>query len=123
GALHRRIGRRARRARHEAELMQRSAAIILALCLLWGACSAASPAATGAPSTTAPTTTAGDGPTTTVDMPGVAPSGLRTRRAGVLIVGTERVTPPWFIGPQPALISGGFEYDVAAALARRLGVP
>jgi ABC-type amino acid transport substrate-binding protein len=56
-------------------------------------------------------------------MPGVAPSGLRTRRAGVLIVGTERVTPPWFIGPNPGLISGGFEYDVASALARRLGVP
>lgn len=105
--------------------MQRSAAILLALCLLWGACSAATPAATGqgVPSTTRPSTTALDGPTTTVETPGVAPSGLRTRKAGVLIVGTERVIPPWFIGPTPGLVSGGFEYDVATELARRLGVP
>ena len=104
--------------------MHRSAAIVLTLCLLWGACSAASPAATsqGNAPTTVPTT-AVDGPTTTVETPGVAPSGLRTRKSGVLIVGTERVIPPWFIGPRPDLISGGFEYDVAAELARRLGVP
>ena len=107
--------------------MQRSAAIILALCLFWGGCSAATPASFtspgGAPSTTLPPTTSVDGPTTTVVTPGVAPSGLRTRKAGVLIVGTERVTPPWFIGPQPELVSGGFEFDVASELARRLGVP
>jgi len=106
--------------------MQRTAAIILMLCLVWGACSAASPAATSqgaAPSTTAPSTTTVDGPPTTVETPGVAPSGLRTRKAGVLIVGTERVTPPWFIGPRPDLVTGGFEFDVASELARRLGVP
>ena len=105
--------------------MHRGAAIVLALCLFWGACSAASPTATGqaaAPTSTVPTTAA-DGPSTTVETPGVAPSGLRTRKAGVLIVGTERVTPPWFIGSTPALVSGGFEYDVAAELGRRLGVP
>jgi len=105
--------------------MHRSAAIILTLCVVWGACSAASPAASsqGAPSTTAPATTLADGPTTTVETPGIAPSGLRTRKAGVLIVGTERVAAPWFIGPRPDLVSGGFEYDVAAELAHRLGVP
>ena len=105
--------------------MHRGAAIILALCLFWGGCSAASPAATsqaGTPTSTVPTTAA-DGPTTTVETPGLAPSGLRTLKAGVLTVGTERVVPPWFIGSTPELVSGGFEYDVAAELARRLGVP
>jgi len=48
---------------------------------------------------------------------------LRTRKQGVLIVGTERLGPPWYIGPEADRISGGFEYDVAAELARRLGVP
>jgi ABC-type amino acid transport substrate-binding protein len=33
------------------------------------------------------------------------------------------VTAPWFIGPRPDLVSGGFEYDVVSELARRLGVP
>ena len=41
----------------------------------------------------------------------------------MLIVGTERLGAPWYIGPDADRVSGGFEFDVAAELARRLGVP
>ena len=104
----------------------RVAAAVVALSLVWGACSSASPASD--PSTTTSTSlvlasTAAGESTTTTETPGVASSGLRTRKAGVLIVGTERFEPPWFIGPTVDRVSGGFEYDIAAELARRLGVP
>ena len=106
-------------------MTRRIATTVAALSLVWTACSSASPAPTTTTPTTAapPTTVAADGSTTTTETPGVASSGLRTRKQGVLIVGTERLAPPWYIGPNADLVSGGFEYDVAAELARRLGVP
>ena len=106
-------------------MTRRIATTVALLPLVWTACSSASPAPTTTTPTTAapPTTVAADGSTTTTETPGVASSGLRTRKQGVLIVGTERLAPPWYIGPNADLVSGGFEYDVAAELARRLGVP
>jgi polar amino acid transport system substrate-binding protein len=106
-------------------MRRRVAGTVAVLSLVWTACSSASPAPTTTTPTTAapPTSVVAGGSTTTTETPGVAPSGLRTRKQGVLIVGTERLEPPWYIGPNADLISGGFEYDIAAELARRLGVP
>ena len=101
----------------------RVAAVVAVLSLLWGACSSASPAEEPTTTTVTASTVLTGESTTTTEIPGVAPSGLRTRKTGVLIVGTERFSPPWYIGPTVDRVSGGFEYDLAAELARRLGVP
>ena len=99
-------------------------ALVAAVALLPGACTSASPAPTPTTPAASPTTITAPGATTTTTAPaGNAPSGLRTRSQDALIVGTERLEPPWYIGPSAAAVSGGFEYDVAAELARRLGVP
>lgn len=100
----------------------RAAALLALVALMCTACSSAAPAP--APTTIGVSpTTAVEQSTTTTEPPGVAPSGLRTRTQGVLTIGTERLSPPWYIGPRVDLLSGGFEYDIAAELARRLGVP
>jgi polar amino acid transport system substrate-binding protein len=93
-----------------------------------GACSSASsaPTTTAAPTTTtapASSTVPGGSSTTTTETPGFTSGGFRTRRAGVLIVGTERLDPPWYVASHAGAVSGGFEYDLVAELARRLGVP
>jgi len=41
---------------------------------------------------------------------------------GVLTVATERLTAPWYNSTDPATVTGGFEYDLAKALAARLRV-
>lgn len=103
-------------------MSRRPVVLIALLALLVCGCSSSTPEA--ATTTTVPPTTVEPGvATTTSPPPGVAPSGLRTRTQGVLAVGTERLAPPWYIGPNADLVSGGFEYDIAAELARRLGVP
>lgn len=108
-------------------MIVRASAVAVLILLVLNACSSSRPHTASSTTTTAvppPTTIdAADSTTTTVQTAGVAPSGLRTRVQDVLMVGTERLAPPWFIGPSADLVSGGFEYDVAAELARRLGVP
>jgi ABC-type amino acid transport substrate-binding protein len=103
-------------------LRPRTTAIVAAaLLLVVGACSSGSQAApTSTAAATVSSSTASAAPTTT-EAGGFTASGFRTRTAGVLIVGTERLVPPWFIG-SPLLVSGGFDYDLAAEVARRLGV-
>ncbi|MEY2432241.1 MAG: polar amino acid transport system substrate-binding protein [Acidimicrobiaceae bacterium] len=88
------------------------------------ACSSASPAPTTT-TTTAPAPAASAGATTTTVEPTTLPGseGFHTRRPGTLIIGTERLERPWYIGPSAELVTGGFEFDLASELARRLRVP
>lgn len=48
--------------------------------------------------------------------------GFHTKTPGTLVVGTERLTPPWYISSGSAPIAGGFEYDLAKELGTRLRV-
>jgi polar amino acid transport system substrate-binding protein len=66
---------------------------------------------TGPTTTTAPTTTS----TTLLN-------DFHTVTPGVLTIGTENIDSPWFIGAGPSTVGGGFEYDLAKAIAVRLGV-
>ena len=43
-------------------------------------------------------------------------------KAGVLTVGTELPAPPFWIGDDYSSLTGGFEYDLAQALAKELGL-
>ena len=45
------------------------------------------------------------------------------RTPGVLVVGTEEMNPPWYIGGGPDTVTSGFEHDLAEALATDLQVP
>ena len=49
-------------------------------------------------------------------------SGFTPMKAGVLTVGTELPAPPFWIGDDYDSITGGFEYEMAQALAKELGV-
>ena len=48
--------------------------------------------------------------------------GFQTRKPGTLVVGTERLTAPWYVGPSPGIVTAGFEYDLAYEIATRLKV-
>jgi ABC-type amino acid transport substrate-binding protein len=115
---------------------RRAPACALALALLAAACSSggggsAQPTTTtaGEPSsttTTAPTTT-GSSTTTTIE---VGPSttlggdqGFQPRTPGTLTVGVESIDPPYYQGTTPETVAGGFEYDLAHAIAARLRLP
>lgn len=49
-------------------------------------------------------------------------SGFRTIQPGVLTVGTELPAPPFWLGDDYRNITGGFEVDLAKAVAERLGI-
>lgn len=44
------------------------------------------------------------------------------REAGILTVGTELPAPPFYLGDDYESLTGGFEYDLAQALAEELGL-
>jgi ABC-type amino acid transport substrate-binding protein len=104
----------------------------LIACLLMSTLVACSPGNSAAPTTTSTTSTTNP---TTVSDPSATTSttaepttlggseGFQTRKPGVLVVGTERALPPWFIHTTPSEVTAGFEYDLARLLAARLGVP
>ena len=61
---------------------------------------------------------------TTLPSPAAEPNqDILTIVPGVLTVGTEALVPPWYVGSTPASVTAGFEYDLAKAIAARLGVP
>jgi ABC-type amino acid transport substrate-binding protein len=74
--------------------------------------SAASPTTLPAAATVAPTQT-------TVPEQGA----FLTREPGVLTVGAESITSPWYVGHSARDVSMGFEYDLAKVIAARLGIP
>src|SRR5581483_4327371 len=62
---------------------------------------------------------------TPTTAPPPADNGLVTIQPGVLTVGTESVTAPWYTATDssdPTTINGGFEYDLARSIAARLGL-
>lgn len=48
--------------------------------------------------------------------------GFRTIQPGVLTVGTELPAPPFWLGDDYQRITGGFEVDLAKAIAQRVGI-
>jgi ABC-type amino acid transport substrate-binding protein len=61
--------------------------------------------------------------TTTLPDPEAEPNqDIRTLVPGVLTIGAEALVPPWYIGASGPAVTGGFEYDLAKALAARLRV-
>ena len=48
--------------------------------------------------------------------------GFEARTKGQLTVGTELPAPPFYIGDDYDSLTGGFEYDMAQALAKELGL-
>jgi polar amino acid transport system substrate-binding protein len=50
-------------------------------------------------------------------------AGFTTRVQGVLTVGTELPNPPFVLGDDLGHLEGGYEVDMVAEIARRLGVP
>ena len=110
--------------------MRRSVAILAFLVIVAGCSSskgAGAPSTTSTSTSTSTTVPASDSGATTSTS--VEPTtlggneGFRTRTPGTLVVGTERLAPPWFLGVTPGTVTGGFEYDLARELALRLGVP
>ena len=107
--------------------MRRIAGLIS--CLLISAAVACSPSTSATPATTTttnPTTVLDPFATTstTVEPTTLGGSeGFQTRKPGVLVVGTERLVPPWYIHTTPSEVTAGLEYDLARQLAARLGVP
>ncbi|MGH8899082.1 MAG: ABC transporter substrate-binding protein [Egibacteraceae bacterium] len=51
-----------------------------------------------------------------------ASGGFSVIRPGVLTVGTELPAPPFWLGDDYQHITGGFEVDLAKAIAKRLGI-
>jgi polar amino acid transport system substrate-binding protein len=51
------------------------------------------------------------------------PPPFRTRTAGVLTVATELPNPPFVLGEDLDDLEGGYEVEMVAEIARRLGVP
>lgn len=49
-------------------------------------------------------------------------NGFAPLKAGVFTVGTELPAPPFWIGDDYSSLTGGFEYDMAQALAKTLGL-
>jgi ABC-type amino acid transport substrate-binding protein len=105
-----------------------------ALALLAAACTSsgtgtAKPTTTSAPTTTSPTSpTSPSSSTTTTTEP--APSttlggnqGFQPRTPGTLTIGVEAFDPPYYQGATVDTITGGFEYDLAHAIAARLRLP
>jgi len=99
---------------------------VVACLLMWiaAACSSG-PAASPTTTTTTTTPVLGSVSTTTTTEPTTlgGSEGFQTRKPGTLVVGTERLVAPWYIGPGSGVITGGFEYDLAKELSKRLGVP
>jgi polar amino acid transport system substrate-binding protein len=88
--------------------------------------STAAPSTTSTTSTTNPTTVSDPSATTSTTAEPTTlggSEGFQTRKPGVLVVGTERLAPPWYVGAVSGEITSGFEYDLAKELASRLGVP
>jgi polar amino acid transport system substrate-binding protein len=115
---------------------RRLPAAALAFAILAACTSGASPASPTTTSTTpisatAPTTGTAPKPetsettstSTTLPNPAAEPNqDILTVVPGVLTVGTESLVPPWYVGSTPESVTAGFEYDLAKALAARLGV-
>jgi polar amino acid transport system substrate-binding protein len=53
---------------------------------------------------------------------GGAAAAFKPLKAGVLTVGTELPAPPFWVGDDYGSLTGGFEYDLAQALAKELGL-
>jgi ABC-type amino acid transport substrate-binding protein len=110
-------------------IIRRLPAMSVTLAILGACTSGASPA----PQTTAATVTAPPAPdpselavstSTTLPSPEAEPNqDIRTIVPGVLTIGTEALTPPWYVGSTPASVTAGFEFDMAKAMAARLGIP
>jgi polar amino acid transport system substrate-binding protein len=82
--------------------LRRAAPLVLACSLLAAAC-------------------AGGGDTTTASSAPHPKGPLTTIHAGALTVGTELPAPTFWDSADYRSVRGGFEYDIAAELARRLG--
>jgi len=97
----------------------------IAVTIVTAACSSAEPAPnTTTTATTLPASAAsGTGTTTTTTEANNGAEGFRTRTPGVLVVGTERLTSPWYTGPSPGEITGGLEYRLGQEIGARLGAP
>jgi polar amino acid transport system substrate-binding protein len=107
--------------------LKRTRAIVAGL-LIWiaVACSPTTPAPVSTTTSTTVASVSGTGSTTTTSTEPTTlggSEGFQTRKPGTLVIGTERLTAPWFTGPSPGFITGGFEYDLATELGLRLGVP
>ena len=66
-----------------------------------------------------------DSKTTTTSSSASSSSGAAAftpLKAGVLTIGTELPAPPFWIGDDYSSLTGGFEYDLAQALAKELGL-
>ncbi|MEY2405575.1 MAG: polar amino acid transport system substrate-binding protein [Acidimicrobiaceae bacterium] len=82
----------------------------------------AQPATTTAAEVTSGTTTT-ESSTTTTEAPSTTlggNQGFQPRTPGVLTVGVESFDPPYYQGSTPQTVTGGFEYDLAQAMAVRL---
>lgn len=107
-------------------------AIVLVAVAAAAAVSSCSSAHTAASPTTTTTTTVPVTSTTTSTVALTASTTLttlpadqafRTKVPGVLTVGTETLDSPWYIGGSADEVTQGFEYDLAKAIAARLGIP
>jgi ABC-type amino acid transport substrate-binding protein len=102
--------------------LRRRPAVALAA-VLFAACTGGSSHA--APTSTTISAVDPSAPTTSTSLPPaeVEPNqDILTIVPGVLTVGTESLTSPWYVGSSPATVTSGFEYDLAKALAARLRV-
>jgi ABC-type amino acid transport substrate-binding protein len=114
---------------------RRSAAlVVLTTALLAAACTSsgtgtAKPTTTSAPTTTSPTSpTSPSSSTTTTTEPAPTTTlggnqGFQPRTPGTLTIGVEAFDPPYYQGATVDTITGGFEYDLAHAIAARLRLP
>jgi len=109
--------------------LRRSVAVAVVLLLAVVACSSskgATPPATTTSTSTSTTLPASDSGATTSTS--VEPTtlggneGFQTRKPGTLVIGTERLSPPWYLGATADVVTGGFEFDLGRELASRLGV-
>jgi polar amino acid transport system substrate-binding protein len=91
-------------------------ALVLVFALAAGGVVACSSAAPERPAPTAPVST-----TTSTTTEATADPGFRTRVKGVLTVATDHMVAPYYIELGSELI-GGFEYDMAKAIASSLKV-
>jgi ABC-type amino acid transport substrate-binding protein len=101
------------------------------LALLAAACTSsgkgtAQPTTTSAPTTTSPTAPSSSTTTTTEPAPSTTlggNQGFQPRTPGTLTLGVEAFDPPYYQGATVDTITGGFEYDLAHAIAARLRLP
>ncbi|MEY2449705.1 MAG: polar amino acid transport system substrate-binding protein [Acidimicrobiaceae bacterium] len=96
------------------------------LILIAAACSPSKPATSSvntSTTTTAPASDSAATTSTTAEPTTLGGSeGFQTRKPGTLVIGTERLAAPWYVGADPSEISAGFEYDLGREIATRLGV-